>query len=282
MEALASNTATTNSTAIPVRIGNSYNMIFLLKDCQNKPLAKMPYTYEVDGITKIGTTDDSGHTVSVQTNGEKLIKVYIGNNPENPEDHGKELIVSAKSNLTVNAVTEGKTERLAKIWSVSNQGIAFMAEWESGVYNGVYKRHKVTEGMILTVYNDGYGLPTVGLGHLVLAEDHLKLGDTISLERARQLARKDLGKAEKPLNSRVNVPLYQHEYDALVSILFNTGAGKGKNEKVARVDLFAKILNQGKYDKVPDFIKNFIAKRVPYRRVTEAKLFKDGIYNAKH
>jgi GH24 family phage-related lysozyme (muramidase) len=47
------------------------------------------------------------------------------------------------------------------------------------------------EGRKLTVYRDSLGKPTVGIGHLVLAEDQLKLGDTITDEQVDALFEKD-------------------------------------------------------------------------------------------
>ncbi|VVD26493.1 protein of unknown function [Paraburkholderia dioscoreae] len=93
------------------------------------------------------------------------------------------------------------SERLAKPWHASDRVLPFLAEWESGSLNGVvrifYSNHThhdyhVTNGMILTVYNDDQGNPTVGCGHLVVPADHLHAGDTITLERGQQLLRADL------------------------------------------------------------------------------------------
>jgi GH24 family phage-related lysozyme (muramidase) len=51
------------------------------------------------------------------------------------------------------------------------------------------------EGKRLTVYKDSLGKPTVGVGHLVLPEDNLKLGDSISEERCKSFLDKDMTKA---------------------------------------------------------------------------------------
>ena len=52
------------------------------------------------------------------------------------------------------------------------------------------------EGISLTVYEDTNGHLTVGIGHKVLPEDKLKLGDRISHERATTLFLKDLKDAD--------------------------------------------------------------------------------------
>lgn len=80
------------------------------------------------------------------------------------------------------------------------------------------------EKLVLKVYNDGYGFPTVGWGHLVKPEDHLKLGDTITVAQANDFLVKDLAIAEKEVNSKVRVPLNQNQFDALVSLIFNLGS----------------------------------------------------------
>jgi GH24 family phage-related lysozyme (muramidase) len=43
------------------------------------------------------------------------------------------------------------------------------------------------EGDRTTVYADSRGLPSVGIGHLVVAADNLRLGDTISVDRVNTL-----------------------------------------------------------------------------------------------
>ena len=195
-----------------------------------------------------------------------------------------EQLGTGQSNTNGNSKKNLQTSRLNKPWKLSNEGITFIAVWESGIYNGKnWQKQTVTEGMILTVYDDGRGFPTVGMGHLVVSADNLKLGNTITMERAREFARKDLSTVENAINSKVKVPLFQYEYDALVSLLFNTGIyrNKKKNETINRIDVVANILNKGGYADMPEFIKQFIAS-VPTRRKSEANLFKNGVYDAKH
>ena len=54
---------------------------------------------------------------------------------------------------------------------------------------------KAQEGLKLEVYKDTLGNPTVAYGHLVLASDGLKVGDTITQEQADALLVKDYDKA---------------------------------------------------------------------------------------
>lgn len=53
------------------------------------------------------------------------------------------------------------------------------------------------EGKSLIVYLDSEGKPTVGVGHLVVAGDNLKLGDEISEDRVSVFFEKDIQKAKK-------------------------------------------------------------------------------------
>ncbi|KLI64054.1 hypothetical protein AAV99_07395 [Aurantiacibacter marinus] len=82
------------------------------------------------------------------------------------------------------------------------------------------------EGLHLTVYADPVGKPTVGAGHLVQTSDGLSIGDAISYDQALQLLESDLEYAEAAVARLVgDLPLYQHEFDALVDLVFNVGEG---------------------------------------------------------
>jgi len=195
-------------------------------------------------------------------------------------------IATGATNSDPNSVVTGTSERLAKPWHASDRVLPFLAEWESGSLNGVvrifYSNHThhdyhVTNGMILTVYNDDQGNPTVGCGHLVVPADHLHAGDTITLERGQQLLRADLVRTEKAINSKIHVPLYQYEYDALVSVIFNAGGGSAADD-------MADIVNAGNYSTIPESIRHFYVRnpRLLPRRSSEANMFASGGYDASH
>ncbi len=57
---------------------------------------------------------------------------------------------------------------------------------------------KSFEREILRVYDDGYGFPTVGVGHLVKPGDGLKLGDRITKEQSNAFFAKDLADHADP------------------------------------------------------------------------------------
>lgn len=82
---------------------------------------------------------------------------------------------------------------------------------------------KFLEGERLTVYRDSADIPTVGVGHKVLPQDNLAVGDTITQAQSDAFLRADLKSAEHAINSLVKVPLNQNQFDSLTSFVFNIG-----------------------------------------------------------
>lgn len=186
------------------------------------------------------------------------------------------VVATGTTNIAPNSKQPGTTDRSAKPWKASEKLLTFIGIWENGIENGKnFAKQTVTDGFILMVYNDSKKLPTVGCGHLVTASDKLKLGDTITKEKARELLKQDLATAEKAINDQVKVPLYSYEYDSLVSIAFNTG-----RSGVAKL---AESVNGGKYENIPGEIEKYrTGGGNKGRRASEAKLFKSGDYDASH
>lgn len=93
------------------------------------------------------------------------------------------------------------------------------------------------EGVRLTVYRDVAGYPTVGVGHLVTPRDNLNVGDRITYERALELLEDDLREAEKGVRNLVgDLVLYQNEFDALVDLVYNVGAGNVSDTESPRLN----------------------------------------------
>lgn len=90
------------------------------------------------------------------------------------------------------------------------------------------------EGERLTVYKDPIGLPTVGVGHLVLPEDHLHVGDVISRERSDALLRHDLRTACETVSKLVTGVLNDSQFGALVSFVFNLGTANFQKSTLLR------------------------------------------------
>ena len=79
------------------------------------------------------------------------------------------------------------------------------------------KRH---EALRLNAYLDAVGVWTIGYGHTKTA----KKGMAITEAEAEKLLVDDLKTAENEINSH-NLPLKQHQFDALASFVFNVGTG---------------------------------------------------------
>jgi GH24 family phage-related lysozyme (muramidase) len=92
------------------------------------------------------------------------------------------------------------------------------------------------EGVRDTVYRDVAGYATVGCGHLVTPADGLRLGDRIGYDRILDFLDGDLAEAEAAVTRIVgDMPLFQHEYDALVDLVYNVGEGTLSPKKSPRL-----------------------------------------------
>jgi lysozyme len=131
------------------------------------------------------------------------------------------------------------------------------------------------EGIVLRPYKDSVGVWTIGVGHTKAAghPDPAAFKGELTLSEALGLFRHDVSKYAADVARAVKVPLQQHEFDALVSFHYNTGAiGKAS---------FVKKLNAG--DRA-GAIKGIMDWRKPAeiipRRTAERDLFRDGKYPA--
>ncbi len=81
---------------------------------------------------------------------------------------------------------------------------------------------KLHEGLRLHVYKDVAGFETIGYGHLIKPGESFK---KITEQEAHRILRADVKHAEAAVNRLVKVELSQAQFDALVSFVFNLGAG---------------------------------------------------------
>lgn len=80
------------------------------------------------------------------------------------------------------------------------------------------------EGIRLHAYRDSKGIPTIGVGHTSAAGDpHVSMGMEITAAACDEILSRDLGKFEDALNHAITVSVADHEFDALLSIMFNVG-----------------------------------------------------------
>jgi lysozyme len=88
------------------------------------------------------------------------------------------------------------------------------------------KKH---EGLRLAAYLCPAGIPTIGYGHT----KGVKLGQVITETEAEQFLIEDLKTSEQEIDSH-NLRLNQNQFDALVSFVFNVGAGNFRSSTLLR------------------------------------------------
>jgi lysozyme len=132
------------------------------------------------------------------------------------------------------------------------------------------------EALVTSPYKDSVGVWTIGVGHTSAAgrpnPQTMPRGIARPVAELVALFRADLAKFEAGVNEAVKVRLAQHEFDALVSFHFNTGA-------IGRAS-FVKRLNAGdregaaagmlQWNKPPEIMG---------RRKAEMNLFRFGTYS---
>lgn len=98
------------------------------------------------------------------------------------------------------------------------------------------------EGNKLEAYLCPAGVWTIGVGHTAGAGlPHPKAGMKITAEESDEILSRDLVTFEKAVLKAVKVPLTQNQFDALVSLAFNIGAGAFAKSTLVRK------LNAGDY-----------------------------------
>lgn len=149
--------------------------------------------------------------------------------------------------------------------TISNDGIDLVKTFEG--------LHKVQPDGTISSYLCPAGKWTIGFGSC----KGVRSGMKITIEEAELRLREDLRTAEADVKRYVTVPLTQGQYDALVSFVFNLGAGNFRSSTLL------KKLNQGLYNDVPEQIMRWNKARVggkltvlnglTRRRAAEAAIF---------
>ncbi|WP_395489241.1 glycoside hydrolase family protein [Cedecea davisae] len=153
--------------------------------------------------------------------------------------------------------------------NVSDEGKAFIKGWES---------------FSSTAYNDSEGYCTIGYGHLIARakcedidlSDEFKIGITVA--EADDLFESRIPTFVSELKSSVSSDLYQYEFDALISLLFNM-------RSMRKAPLLIYKLNQADYagaaDEFLDITNGGVSGLVK-RRQKEHSLFLQGVYDSSH
>ena len=127
-------------------------------------------------------------------------------------------------------------------------------------------------------YKDSVGVWTIGYGH---TGDYAKPKSEISKEQANKLFIKDVNESadcvkrflkEWEKQGVKGKDLKQNEYEALISLVFNSGC------QAVRTSDFIQKLKYGKYDEASEMIKNYRSEGLANRRKSEYELFKNGNY----
>ena len=125
------------------------------------------------------------------------------------------------------------------------------------------------EGCVLDAYKCPAGVWTIGYGHT----KDVQPGDSWSEDHADHMLLVELEEYENYVNTAVNVPLSQNQFDALVSWVYNLGNGNLTSSTML------KVLNSGDYDGVPAQIKRWnkaggkVLEGLNRRRQAEADMF---------
>jgi lysozyme len=93
------------------------------------------------------------------------------------------------------------------------------------------------EGKRLNAYRDTKGIPTIGVGHTSAAgPPDVQMGMTITDQECDDILMRDLEKFEATLDEALDVPVEDHEYDALLSIMFNVGPQFATSTAIKRLN----------------------------------------------
>lgn len=137
------------------------------------------------------------------------------------------------------------------------------------------------EGVRYTVYRDVAGYPTVGVGHLIRPADNLRVGDRISDEQVLAFLEDDLKIAERGVRILVgDLPLYQHEFDALLDLVYNVGLGNVSDRESPRLNA---AINAADYEGIAaelDYTHaaGKVARGLEFRSERRAKIFMEASY----
>lgn len=90
------------------------------------------------------------------------------------------------------------------------------------------------EGARNRAYKDSKGLWTIGVGHLIKADEQHLLTATLTDQEVEELLKSDLKWCSEAVESSVRVPLTQAQFDALYSLCFNIGETAFRKSTVVR------------------------------------------------
>lgn len=125
------------------------------------------------------------------------------------------LAPTTSTSTTFSTTTTTTTTKKAMV-TINSNTIKTLEEWEARRY---------------TLYDDGAGFGTIGVGHAIFDKNEkfdgkLLINATLTDKEIDSLLAQDLAiriKAEKQINEKINFSLTQNQFDAIVLFVFNTG-----------------------------------------------------------
>lgn len=133
------------------------------------------------------------------------------------------------------------------------------------------------EAIVLSTYDDGVGVLTIGAGHTAMAGAPTPTpGMTISLVEAINIFRRDIKKYESGVKNALTVSVNQHQFDALVSWHYNTGsiATATLTKKLNDGDMSGAATEFARWNKAGGNVLKGLTKR----RKEEAAIFSNADY----
>jgi GH24 family phage-related lysozyme (muramidase) len=145
------------------------------------------------------------------------------------------------------------------------------------------------EGFQPVPYGDMGGRCTIGYGHLIAGDrdctdaDRAKWGRLTKSEAWDRLVKDADSKAHDLRTLIPDAPLYQREFDALLSLVFNIGAGGDGGPKGSELH-DALLADPPQYPRVPKLLQAFVNESdkpvcgLYLRRLEEGRIFSKGAY----
>jgi len=90
------------------------------------------------------------------------------------------------------------------------------------------------EGSRNRAYKDSRGLWTIGVGHLIKEDENHLINTVLTDSQVKDLLKSDLKWCSDAVETSVQVPLQQHQFNALYSLCFNIGEKNFKNSTVVK------------------------------------------------
>ena len=165
--------------------------------------------------------------------------------------------LSSLTTKKVDAAVAVKASTYRKNMKISEQGLDLI---------------KTFEGLELEAYRCAAGVWTIGYGHTKGVERGMK----IDANTANEMLAEELIEYEGYINKYVTASLEQHQFDAMVSWVYNLGGGN------LQASTLLKVLNAEDYDGVPAQLMRWnkaggkVLEGLTRRRQAEADMFSNG------